>query len=108
MPRPMTPLDDCWAEMAKHRISNQDFLAAFQWGVQGCPRFFIEPSFSPKMVDKEVNAVDSEHKKWHGCTMILSASRWHREVHVQNLFTVHVEKRKMVWRFSVGLSTGLL
>lgn len=33
------------------------------------PRFFIEPSFAPKMVDKEVNAVDSEHKKRHGCTM---------------------------------------
>lgn len=26
-------------------------------------QFFIEPSFAPKMVDKEVNAVDSEHKK---------------------------------------------
>lgn len=26
-------------------------------------QFFIEPSFARKMVDKEVNAVDSEHKK---------------------------------------------
>lgn len=26
-------------------------------------RFFIAPAFAPEMVDKEVNAVDSEHKK---------------------------------------------
>ena len=26
-------------------------------------RFFIEPTFAANMVDKEINAVDSEHKK---------------------------------------------
>ena len=32
------------------------------------------------MVDKEVNAVDSEHKKWHGCTSFFSSegcSHWY-------------------------------
>lgn len=29
-------------------------------------RFFIDPLFAPEMVDKEVHAVDSEHRKRFG------------------------------------------
>ena len=38
-------------------------------------RFFVEPTFASNMVDKEINAVDSEHKKPRSCNILLLSLR---------------------------------